>query len=215
MKDGLLKISDKEPDFFGGGLIIADGKPLNDEAQLQAMAGMPRLFEGKWITSVAALNAIIAQAILDLQIEKGAPLVQPTSAMIQRNMRRENPVEPGKPIREEDDTLFFLRKNLLERPDLETRFRVAVALGDESLHAAAGIGHKHLRRMGDPSYPRKMAEIGYSTALDMAEAAPEHPRSWRIKSAIPEVARRPEAVIEILRLLVLRKMPERISISLN
>lgn len=209
MNNRLIHISESEGAIFGR--VVTDGKPPTDRELLQSMAGRAETTMDQKITTWTALNAIVAQAALDLKIENGARLVQPTSALLKRNMRFENPVEPGSPI--EDDTLFYLSKNLLERPELAIKFRLAVALGDAGLHYAAGIGGKHLKRMADPSYSRRMAGIGYSSALGMADARPDHPAARSVKATVPELAMRPEEVIAILRSLMKSDIERRIALN--
>lgn len=205
---GIIQVSDSLAFLSGTGRLVRDVHgQTTDRELLTEMAGSVQLAEGLPVTSGVALSAIIADTILKLGIKDGAKLVAPAAGLVQRNLRVEDPVDPRKPM--EDDTLFYLRKQMLERPDFGTKFRLAMALGDRGLHYAAGVGGKHLKRMHSPDYAREMAGVGYGCALDMAEARPDHPAALSVRATVPELASRPEEVIAILRGMMEERVLER------
>lgn len=201
----LLRIEGQGDNLTTSQIVYATGT-LSDREILTAVASLPEL-RSRRLTQVEAVNALVAQQILDCGIRKGAPLLLPTAALIERNVRG----ECFDCIERDDGSLWRLRKDLAEGDDRFSRMATSINLGDRGTHYAARIGGGYLDRTMAPAeafeYCRKMALAGYQAALDIATMM--HTTVSRvIEATIPIMLERFEDVVKILRELLNKRLLE-------
>lgn len=192
-----LVVIERQGDNLSAAQIIYTASSLSDVDILAALASLPELREGR-PSRAEAVNALVAQQILDSGIHRGAPLVLPTASLISRNIRGEYFANTAT----DDGALWRLRKDLAESDDRFQRISTGVTLGDRATHYAAGIGGGYLERTMQIhesfDYCRRMALGGYETALELARMM-HNTISRVIEATIPVLMERFEDVVRILR----------------
>jgi len=184
-------------------LSIASAQRLDDETLLNCFGGV---LDGKKVSLPNAIRALIAEAIKELNLEEGAKMVLPVSALVLRNFRdTESP----------DSTLFSLREELFNGADPREIMKRGLALGDRAVHFAAGFRgnrclHKTMPKEEDRMmYGRNMAGLGYSSALKAAASKRRSSSDARsLLDQIRPLAENLESVISILGSLKKEKANE-------
>ncbi len=203
-----------EGDDLGGASLLLHAGQLTDRDILEAFCAMGES-QQRPVTSVDALNAIVARRILKLGIPSGGGVVLPTSSLVRRNMK-DGCFGPEDEI--DDGTLFALRRQLIDATDANDRMSVGVKLGDRAMHFAADIGGKHLkRRMKEDEarrYATRMGLGGYQTALSIANAK-QTPSARRVMAAVPVLIDRFPDIVLILRELIREEIAGDLSKGLN
>lgn len=174
-------------------LSIAVAQTLDDETILNCYGGV---LDGKKVSLPNAIRALIAETIEKLNLEEGAKMVLPVSALILRNF---------KDTQSADSTLFSLRENLFNGADPHEIMQRGLALGDRAVHFAAGFRgnrclHKTMPKEEDRMmYGQNMARLGYSSALKAAVS--RRGRSSDARSLLEQIrplAENLQSVINIL-----------------
>lgn len=202
---GLVSIEGQGDHLTTSQIIYAAGT-LSDRDILSAVAALPELRQGR-PTKTEAVNALVAQQILDCGIPRGASLVLPTGSLISRNVRGECFAASST----DDGALWRLRQDLFESDDRFQRMTTGVNLGDRATHYAARIGGGYLDRTMEIDeafdYCRRMALGGYETALELAKMM-HNTASRVIEATVPILLERFEEVVRILRELFNRRSLE-------
>ena len=175
--------------FSRGVGVIDDKLLLRSMMEIDSQPGM-----GGNLTD--RLSAILARKVDTLNIQNGAAIVYPLSAVVARTLRKKQETK------DDDGTLFVLYKELFEAGDDVRRLIFGVALGDRGLHFAAGfVESRHVRTtMSDDiflDYSRKMSCTGYQAALGAADRLPGS-MSRSVKQNVSSVLERFDDAREVM-----------------
>jgi len=198
-----MKLSISEPDVLliseepqpnGSPLtrLVLAGQQLSDKQLLESMIAVTQT-PGQPISKFDAISALVAQKVLELNLENGSAVVFPTSSLIIRNFSQ--PESPKGKSDGLDGTLFELRRRLDEANQSRNApaiMNTGLALGDRAVHFSAGwYDNKHIKRVmsksGLDEYGRNMARLGYKSALDAASTNRHLGAARIIESIVPPI----------------------------
>lgn len=172
-------------------IMMAQG--LDDETVLGCIAATA---SRKRCSLPEALEMLVAERILELQIPDGRNMVYPVSGVIGRMVW--NTVQSTLPLE-------ALAVNLRNAPDRHARLEAGLQLGDRATHFAAGfVGSRTLGRVmkvrEQRNYAGNMAQWGYKAAFHAADQMRTR-QTEPVRDAIPKILQRFRDVVSILAAL--------------
>lgn len=186
----MMRVSDSADHPRKAATLLVTAHGLDDRVILESMVAIADV-DG--VSKADAIAAVVAEKVLQLGISDGSRVVFPTSGILSRGMTN---------ITEPDITLAACRQILEEAASPSRILDAGMQLGDRATHCAAGFwGNRIIRRVMDRNtrndYARRMAGLGYSSALTVASRS-DTSMARSVCATVPEIQRRFGSIVRIL-----------------